>query len=226
MAEEVATERHDARGRRHRGNPGLAWRDARRRRGGGPKFIAHPPQRNKRAPLGAAVLDALKHGKGGKGSQPERKRQARTSSRLVPRLTQFHLASAGVQWWKREDRNFRLQDEVGCPERTAFSKEERKSPGFHWDIGEKTPPRFPRSAEWVEQGHSGKVTPGAPPPSLPHPAGPATSVCSVCRGEGQHRGPSRTPYLGGSYLGPRRRPEGGATSRKDTDVCLSPPAPF
>ena len=64
MAEEVATERHDARGRRQRGNPGLAWRDARRRRGGGPKFIAHPPHWNKRAPLGAAVLDVLKHGKG------------------------------------------------------------------------------------------------------------------------------------------------------------------
>ena len=141
VAEEVANERHDARGRRHRGNPGLAWRDARRRRGGGPKFIAHPPQRNKRAPLGAAVLDALKHGKGGMGNQSERKRQARTSSRLVPRLTQFHLASAGVQWWKPQIAISVCMKEAECPERTGFLKEEKKKPRVPLGYRGKDPPQ-------------------------------------------------------------------------------------
>ena len=172
MAEEVATERHDARGRRHRGNPGLAWRDARRRRGGGPKFSAHPPQWNKRAPLGAAVLDALKHGKGGTGNQSERKRQARTSSRLVPRLTQFHLASAGVQWWKPQIAISVCRKEAECPERTAFLKEEKKSPGFHWDIGEKTPPMVSPICRVGRAGTQCKS-----PPVLPtQPAQPCRAI--------------------------------------------------
>ena len=104
-----------------------------------------------------------------------------------------------------------------------FRKKKGKAQGSTGISGKRPPPGFFRSAEWVEQGHSGKVTPGAPPPSLPHPAGPATSVCSVCRGEGQHRGPSRTPYLGGSYLGPGAGPRGGGNVQKG-HRCV-PPSP-
>ena len=83
-------------------------------------------------------------GGGGVASQ-RRKRQARaiqsTGTAANPVSPILVRAPNGEN---REDRDFRLQKEVDSPERTAFQKEEKKSPGLHWDIGENgAAPGFP-----------------------------------------------------------------------------------
>ena len=139
-------------------------------------------------------MDTLKHGKGGKGSQPERKRQARTSSRLVPRLTQFHLASAGVQWWKREDRNFRLQERSGVSGKDSFFERRKEKPRVPLGYRGKDPPPVSPICGVGRAGTQWEGHPRCTPTQPAHPAGPATSVCSVCRGR------ARAPARGGGNV--------------------------
>ena len=108
-----------------------------------------------------------------------------------------------------------------------FRKKKRKTQGATGISGKnRAPPGFPpRSAEWVRQGHRTQVTPGAPSHSLPHPAGPATSVCSVCQGRANTKVRAEPPTQGAHTSAPGAGPRGGQRPERTT-MCASAPGPL